>query len=205
VIVLENGVDLERFHAIPPADFLQPHVGVVGNLRHVKGLDLLIDAAQHLLPRYPNLRIEVAGEGGERAALQARIDAAGLRHCFTLCGSIADIPAFLGRHPIAVSCSRAEGMSNAILEYMAAGRAIVATAVGANPRLIENGIHGLLCPSEDVEALSRALSRLFDSPALVRQLARAGRQRVEREFSRPAMVRRFEQCYQQLVRRTRAA
>jgi len=204
VVVLENGVDLERFARIAAADFTAPRVGVVANLRPVKGLDLLVDAAQRLRPRYPELRVEIAGEGSERGPLQARIAAAGLTHHVTLCGSVADIPAFLGRQSIAVNCSHAEGMSNAVLEYMAAGRGVVATSVGANPRLIENGVHGLLCPPGDVEALCRALARLFDQPVLARQLADAGRDRVEREFSRAAMVRRFTQCYQRLAGRTLA-
>ena len=81
-------------------------------------------------------------------------------------GPLADIPAFLGRLDVAVLPSRAEGMSNALLEYMAAGRPIVATAVGAAPDVIADGVHGLLVPPDDVPALAAALGRLLDDREL---------------------------------------
>src|SRR5947208_2452803 len=71
---------------------------------------------------------------------------------------------------VAVLTSRAEGMSNAVLEYMAAGRAVVASAVGAMPELIEDGVHGLLVPPGDDAALAAALDRLLRDPALACRL-----------------------------------
>ena len=91
-------------------------------------------------------------------------------------------------------------MSNAVLEYMAAGRAIVATAVGGNPRLIENGVHGLLIPPGDIACLSSAIRRLLDAPEFARQLGLAARRRVESMYSRESAVKRFEMLYEDLLK-----
>jgi glycosyltransferase involved in cell wall biosynthesis len=203
VEVLENGVDLGRFPAAPPPDTARAtvRVGLVGNLRSVKGIDLLVRAAAALRERYPRLTYEVAGEGPERPAHERLIAELGLGDRFRLLGSVADVPGFLARQDVAVLCSRAEGMSNAVLEYMAAGRAVVVTDVGANAQLVRDGETGLVVPPEDIEALAGALARLADEPALAVRLGAAARRRVQRDFSRPAMVRRFERFYERLCGR----
>jgi glycosyltransferase involved in cell wall biosynthesis len=202
VIVLENGVDAERFRSVPPlaarAVGDPARVGVVANLRPVKGLDLLIEAAAQLVPHHPAVTFQVAGAGELRQALEQDIRARGLTEQFTLLGAVADVPRFLAGLDVAVLCSRAEGMPNAVLEYMAAGRAIVATAVGATPELIEDGVHGLLVPPGDAASLAGALTRLLRDPDLARRLGAAARRRALKRYSRAAMVRRFEDFYERL-------
>ncbi len=202
VIVLENGVDLRRFESIPAltaagADVVR--VGAVANLRAVKGLDLLVTAAARLAAAHPRVVFEVAGEGEERAALEIQIIKSGLEVNFALRGGVVDVPGFLAGLRVAVLCSHAEGMSNALLEYMAAGRAVVATAVGAAPELLEDGVHGLLVPPGDADALTRAIDRLLRDPPLAARLGRAARSRAFRRYSREAMVRRFEEFYVGLI------
>jgi glycosyltransferase involved in cell wall biosynthesis len=201
VVVLENGVDLERFLLLPPpAERRGPRrVGAVANLRPVKGLDLLLDAAARLAPSHPDVVFRVAGEGEERSALEQGAARHGLGERFVLEGRVDDVPGFLAGLDIAVLCSRAEGMPNAVLEYMAAGRPIVATAVGATPELIEDGMHGLLAPPGDPAALARAIGRLLVDPALARRLGEAARWRARERYGREAMVRRFEDFYAGLL------
>ena len=98
-------------------------------------------------------------------------------HC-TLQGSVSDIPALLAELDVAVLLSRSEGSSNALLEYMAAGRPIVATAVGGNVELIEHGVHGLLVPPEDPRSAADAVCRLLADRRLAADLAAAARLRV---------------------------
>src|SRR5579883_831208 len=209
VLVLENGVDLDRFREIPPMAArpatMAPRVGVVANLRPVKGLDVFVKAAARILGRQPQAVFTVAGEGELRAALEQQAAAAGLAEHFTLPGSVADMPRFLASLDVAVLCSHAEGMSNALLEYMAAGRPIVATAVGAAPELIADGIHGLLVPPGDAEKLAEAIGRLLEDRELAQRLGAAARQRAWERYSREAMVRRFEEFYLSLVRMPNAA
>jgi glycosyltransferase involved in cell wall biosynthesis len=201
VVVLENGVDLERFLVLPPPGARSgPRcVGAVANLRPVKGLDLLLEAAARLAPSHPDVVFRVAGEGEERAALEHGALRRGLAGRFVLQGSVADVPGFLAGLDVAVLCSRAEGMPNAVLEYMAAGRPTVATAVGATAELIEDGTHGLLVPPGDAVALARAIARLLGDPGLAGRLGEAARWRAREGYGRDAMVRRFEDFYAGLV------
>ncbi len=200
VVVLENGVDMERFDGVPPlgrGPFRR--VGVVANLRPVKGLDVFVDAASRVVREFPGASFVVAGEGSERVALERRAAEAGLGSRFVLRGTVADVPGFLASIDIAVLASRAEGMPNAVLEYMAAGRAVVATAVGACTRLIEPGVHGMLVPPCDAEAMAAGIAWLMREGDTARRLGEAARERVDREFSREAMVRRFQEFYEGLM------
>src|SRR5262249_35019550 len=147
----------------------------------------------------------VAGEGEQRSFLEREAARLGLAERFQLPGSVADIPGFLAGLDIAVLPSRAEGMSNAVLEYMAAGRAVGATAGGANPEMIEHGTHGLLVPPGDTASLAEAIGRLLREPALARRLGEAARRRACGRYGREAMVRRFEDHYQRIANPRRAA
>jgi glycosyltransferase involved in cell wall biosynthesis len=195
VAVLENGVDLSRF-AENPARVGTGRVGVTANLRPVKGLDVFVRAAAAVSAAHPGATFHVAGEGPLRPELLRLASDLGLGERVTLWGSVADVPGFLAGLDVAVLPSLTEGMSNALLEYMAAGRAIVATGVGGNVRLIEDGVNGLLVPPGDAIRLAAAVGRLLSDPALATRLGAAARRRVEECYSRPAMVRRFEAFYQ---------
>jgi glycosyltransferase involved in cell wall biosynthesis len=200
VTILANGVDRARFLAVPSlsARTSGAAIGAAANLRPVKGLDLLLDAAALLKTDHPNLICRIAGEGDMRGALVESARQRGLADRFQLLGSVADVPAFLSGLDVAVLPSRSEGMSNALLEYMAAGRAIVATAVGAAAELIDDGVHGLLIPPNDAGKLAEAIGRLLKNPGLAQRLGEAARRRVRERFSREAMVERFTVFYERL-------
>lgn len=206
VLVLENGVDLERFRDLPPltarASSTEPRIGVVANLRPIKGLDVFVRAAARAHARHPRAVFTVAGEGELRAELEQQAAAEGLTEHFSLPGSVADVPGFLAGLDVAVLCSHAEGMSNALLEYMAAGRAIVSTRVGAAVELIADGVHGLLVPPGDAEKLADAIGRLLADRELAQRLGAAARRRAWERYSRAAMVQRFESFYVSLVPRS---
>jgi glycosyltransferase involved in cell wall biosynthesis len=167
----------------------------VANLRPVKNIDGLIRAAARLRDSQSRLRFEVAGDGEQRAELDALIRQHALSEVFSLVGSVNDVPNFLMRQDIAVLCSHSEGMSNALLEYMAAGRAIIATDVGANAKLIEHEKSGLIVPTGSENALAEAITWLLDHPQEANAMAVTARQKVVTEYSREAMVRRFEAFY----------
>jgi glycosyltransferase involved in cell wall biosynthesis len=203
VAVLENGVDLERFLTAAPlrardaADLCR--IGAVANLRPVKGVDVLVEAASLLRQRAPRAVFAVAGEGEQRGDLERQIASHELSDRFKLMGVMRDVPSFLGSVDVAVLPSRSEGMSNALLEYMAAGRAIVAANVGAASELIEDGEHGLLVPADNPQALAEALAALIHEPARAQRLGAAARRRARQRYSRATMVRRFEDYYQGLI------
>jgi len=200
VAVIENGVDLERF----PDYFSRKRtgtmrIGTVANLRPVKNIDGFMQAAKVLLERYPHLQFEVAGEGEQRPELKRLHEELQLGSRFVLRGSVGDIPAFLASLDIAVLPSHSEGMSNALLEFMAAGRPVVATDVGANAKLLNHGECGLLVPARDEKLFADAVSKLIEDESLCREFGQAGRERVESNFSREAMLAKFEDFYRQLA------
>lgn len=174
VLVIPNGIDLKRFTDCQPWTQTEGQstmkIGMVGNLRDVKGPDLLIDAANILLKQNNNLQFVIAGEG-TRSQYQAQIDQLGIQDQFELAGSVSDVPKLLATLDIAVLPSRAEGMPNAILEYMVAGRPIVATHVGGTPELIEQRRSGILVNPESASKLAAGIQLLLDDPQLAASLA----------------------------------
>jgi glycosyltransferase involved in cell wall biosynthesis len=195
VVALENGVDLKASRDRQGAE--RYTVGCVANLRPVKNVDGLLRAAAIIHAQRPNVRFAVAGDGPERTNLESLRDSLGLRDRFHFLGSLADVPAFLDSVRIAVLPSHSEGMSNSLLEAMAAGKAIVATNVGANARVL--GDAGVIIPPRDDATLAAALRNLIDDPARVANLGRAAQLRVEAHFSREKMVERFENFYFELA------
>src|SRR5262249_41898524 len=96
-----------------------------------------------------------------------------------------------------------EGLSNAVLESMAAGMPVVATAVGGTPELVEHGVTGLLVPPRDADALAAAILRLLDEPSLARRFGEAGRRRVVERFALTAMVGETERLSLELLENAR--
>lgn len=207
VVVMETGVDLTRFEAAagPRANGREGprRVGVVANLRPVKGLETFVQAAAIVSAHHPDVVFQIAGEGDLRPALARQAAALGLGERFQLPGRVKDIPGFLGRLDVAVLCSLAEGMPNAILEYMAARRPIVATAVGGTAQLLEDGESGLLVPPGDAAALAGGIGRLLEDRKLAARLAASARERVEEQYSREVCIRSLEAFYRKLVKEGR--
>jgi glycosyltransferase involved in cell wall biosynthesis len=201
VVVLENGVDTVRFNRflLPDTSKRRVRVGCVANLRPVKNIDGLMRAAKAALEQFPQLVFEIAGDGEQREELERLHAELGLADRFVLRGSVADAAAFLRTVEVAVLPSHSEGMSNALLEYMSAGRAVVATDVGANAKLVQHGKSGLIVPPGDGAALVDAIAQYLAKPLRAAAFGAAARSRVEAEYSRAAMTRRFEDFYHGLV------
>lgn len=197
VVVLENGVDTARFNRLlyPDTSKKRVRVGCVANLRPVKNVDGLMRAAKEALAKFPQLVFEVAGDGEQREELERLHAVLGLGDRFVLRGSVTDVAAFLRTVDVAVLPSHSEGMSNALLEYMSAGRAVIATDVGANAHLVRDGKDGLIVPPGDGAALVDAIGHLLADPLRAAGYGASARKRAEADFSRAAMCRRFEEFY----------
>jgi len=208
-----NGVDTVRF-APPPSDppaipgcpfgrdgsFL---IGTVGRMHGVKDQLTLARAYLRLLERVPGAaeraRLVMIGEGPLRAEAAALLEARGAASLAWLPGERADIPGVLRGLDLFVLPSTAEGISNTILEAMASGLPVVATAVGGNPELVVDGECGRLVPASDPDAMAEALAAYYADPALVRAHAAAARRRAEQEFGIDTMVRRYQDLYDGLL------
>jgi glycosyltransferase involved in cell wall biosynthesis len=206
VYVLENGVDLGRFAAIPMGPGPVPsRVGMVANLRSIKDPELFVQAAADVGRWHPAAEFRIAGSGPLQDRLQQLALSEGIRDRFHLEGNVADVLGFLAGLDVAVLCSRSEAMSNALLEYMAAGRPVVATAVGGNVQLVRHEVDGLLVPPGDRAALAASIDRLLRDRPLALRLATAARRRATEAYSLETRARRFEAFYADLLRTPRVS
>jgi glycosyltransferase involved in cell wall biosynthesis len=206
--VIPNGIDLERFspagRRAETRKELQIPAGArvaltVGHLTHIKGVDVLIEAAARLGTDLPQTIFLVVGSGNRLGDLQRSIELHQLGSRFRLLGERSDVPELLEAADLFVLPSRSEGQPNSLLEAMATGLPVVATRVGGVPELCADGREGLLVPPDDAAALGGALGAILTSPDLARRLGRAARERAERDFSVTTMVRRYEQLYETVV------
>ncbi len=195
-VVVRNGLDLESFDRVaaaglqtplPVAD-ADPLVAVIGNLWPVKGHRTLVEAVARLPAELHGVRFVCAGEGPEREYLTNRIAELGLQERVHLVGHRLDVPAILSRARVACLCSSAEGLSNALMEAMAARLPVVATSVGGNPELVRDGENGFLVPYGDPHALAGQLAALLTAPGQAREMGLRGRRRVEAELSMDRMA-----------------
>jgi len=203
VDVIENGVALARFEDIPPVEWTAgwrpQRIGLLANLRPVKDPGTLLLAGREVVARHPETSFFLAGEGELRPGLQSTIRRLRLQEHVFLLGDVKDVPGFLSTIDIGVLCSLSEGAPNAVLEYMAAGRAIVATAVGGTLHVVRDGVTGLLVPPADPPRLAKALLRLIENPEEAARLAQAARDYVYRHHDVALRARRFENLYAALL------
>ena len=212
-----NGVDTERFSPSPQGP--QPikgcpfepsrHwlVGTVGRMQAVKDQLMLAHAFVQALVLAPDLqsrmRLVMVGEGPLRAQAQAVLDAAGIADLAWLPGERTDVADVMrGLHAFALP-SLAEGISNTILEAMASGLPVLATAVGGNADLVEAGKTGHIMPAADPNAMAQHLVGLCADPEHARTMGEAGRQRVLAHFSMQAMVDTYQGVYDRQLHRIR--
>jgi len=211
VTTIHNGVDSERFGSAGRAEAREslgfpadaPVVGTVGRLDPVKDHLGLVRAFAALAPSHPDARLVIAGDGPCRDELATLVQSLGLRARVHLLGERRDIPQVLAALDLFVLPSIAEGMSNTILEAMATGLPVVATRVGGNPELVEDGVTGRLVPVRDHQALVTAIAAYLDDP-LVRGLhGKASAERIRQHFSIEQMRRQYEELYHRLLGSTR--
>lgn len=190
-----SGAEIRAGLGIAPT---QPVVGTVAVLRQEKAIDVLLRAGSLLRDEFPELRIMVVGEGGERGKLEHLIDELGIAEMTLLLGFRADVPTVLAAFDVAVLSSVREGSPLAVMEYMEAGKPVVATQVGGIPDLITAHQHGLLVPPGDAVALASAIRSLVLDPERGRAMGERARERRRRDFGLDASVRKLERLYEEL-------
>jgi len=208
VRVVPNGVDFAAIDAARPGPAVRqelglpedvPLIGLVGRLDHWgKGHKELFEAMAGLKERYPVQALIVGGgrREVEMRELAAGLGLAGQAHFL---GQRQDVPDLLKAMDIFVLPSYSEGVSLALLEAMAAGLPVIATAVGGLPEVVDHEKTGLLIPPRDPEALAGALARLLGDPAWARQLGENARRHVREHFSLERLGREINEIYQELV------
>lgn len=204
VAVVRNGVDLAALDAAavrppgPPA----PEPGAivsVANMHHpVKGQTDLLLAVREAARVRPDVRLVLVGDGVRRPLLERQARQLGIADRCHFVGHRLDAPAIVARAAIGVSASHAEGISNAVLEYMALRRPVVATAVGGSLEVVRDGESGFLVPPGAPAALARRLLDLLGDDDLRRRMGARGRDVVEAEFSLAQMRTSYDALYDDL-------
>ncbi len=206
-LVIHNGMFVPEGAALSPGEAkarlgLRPGdvcVGIVANLRHVKGVDVFLDAASLVRKAEPSARFSIFGEGELRAALAARAASLGLEDAVTFHGFNRAAHELVPGFDVAVVSSRSEGCSNALLEYCFAGSAIAATDVGGNAEIISDCESGLLVPSERPEMLAEAVLKLARDSHLRTWLGSQARKDVDAKFMMKDALRQLWCLYWRLL------
>jgi glycosyltransferase involved in cell wall biosynthesis len=210
VVTLPGGADTERFRPTPADPELRENlggrpgealIGVVGGLRAMKGHRVVIEAAQRLIARGLRPRFVFAGRGSHEAPIIETMRRLRLTGQFTIAGFVSDVPAVLAALDVALYVPlESDGMSRMVFEYLAAGRALIASRVGVVPEVLRDGEHALLVHAGDADALADALARLVTDAALRDRLATAGRRLVVERYSGTCLAAALEEHYGRLVR-----
>jgi glycosyltransferase involved in cell wall biosynthesis len=205
--LIPSGVDVDRFAGVPGApeakaalglDPQRAVVGTIGRLEERKGHDQFLRGAREMLKRANGMRpqILIVGDGPLRAQLTAQATELGMADSVRFTGAVTDVRLPLAAMDVFVLPSNAEGMSNALLEAMAARRPVVATAVGGTREVIDGNGSGTLVPPGDPQALAGAVMDLLADPARATRVGETGHRRVVERFSARAMVDRLESLYE---------
>lgn len=208
IVVIRNGVTAQ-FAAAPrsicgireeygwPGD--TPVVVLLSRLNPMKGIEYFLDASALVAAKLPRVRFLIVGDGAIKREMQSHAALRGLADRVVFSGFRTDVPALLPQADLSVLPSLSEGLSNTLLESMGAGVPVIATNVGGNSEVIENGVSGLLVASRDSGALAAAMVKVLENASLAAELGGAGRQRVAELFSMDRSIREVELLYEQLV------
>lgn len=213
ISVIPNGLDFARVivdatrdeslsmvGAPGEASTLTHFVTIVANMRHeVKNYPMFLRAAARISKLMPGVGFLLAGEGELRPSLETLAVDLNIAHNTFFLGRCEKLAHLLNASDVCVLSSKAEGFSNSILEYMAAGRPVVATDVGGARSAIIEGVTGYLVPSGDDEAMARRTISLLVSGEKARAMGEAGKRLVKQKFSQQALLANTEELYARLL------
>ena len=175
-------------------------VGISASLYSLKDHATFLRAAQIISGTMPQVKYIILGDGPLRSDLEQMARDLGIESRVLFAGNQMEVGPYLSTFDIACLCSKEpEGCSNAILEAMALGKPVVATNVGGNIELVEDGQTGILIPAQNPEVLANAIMSLLGNPEQAREMGRRGQEKINREFSLQRMVRDYETLYEEMV------
>ena len=198
IAFVPNGIDTREPPPPRPVDDVL-RIGYCGRLREVKGVHVLLDGLAHVRRRRPDVRLElaIAGDGETRAALERQARELGIDDALVWLGHVDETGTapFYASLDVYVQPSFAEGLPNSVMEAMLAARPVVASDIGGNTDLVDDGTCGLLFPAGDAAALAERLVRLIDEPDTRRELGTAGRAVIDARYGFDAVVTRLLALY----------
>lgn len=207
-MVVENGVDTNRFN---PERYdrqaFRAHLGIIEDavvlgtvsvLREVKNHPLLLQAMHLLILEGYNLHLIVVGDapqGKRKEILQQKAEQLGIQHKVFFLGARTDTPELMACMDIYVNMSLFEGMSITVLEAMASALPVIASNVGGNPELVEDGVTGALFTSNDVRELVHGIRSLLNEPGLMKTMGSNGRRKIIERYSLDRVAQQYAALY----------
>lgn len=225
-LVTRQGVPREKIRVVPnaaPATMPQPSddraavrrtmqvedheqvIVIAAMLRPEKGHEIAIAALAKVLERHPDAVLAIAGEGeirevvGLRPQLEQQASALGISASVRFLGRRHDVMDVLGASDVCLLSSHNENLPLAVLEYMESGTPIVTTDAGGTPELVEDGVHGLVVPRGDVDAMATALLRVLDDPDAAAVRAKAAQERRRTAFTWDVIADKVEDVYREAL------
>lgn len=209
IFTINNGVDVRRYQQAEELTSLRAALGLdeqarliitVGRLTEQKGQTYLIDAAPQIIETHPETHFLIVGEGELRSSLLAQVIKTGYTKHFHFLGNRQDVPNLLATAELFVLPSLWEGLSIALLEAMAAGKPIVATAVAGTNQVMLNHQTGLIVPPTDSPALAQAICQLLAQPDQAQMMGQAAQQQVITHYSAQKQAEEHRVLYQKLLK-----
>ena len=208
--IIYNGIPIGEFQAVPGirANWRETE-GIrssevvflhVGSFKPAKNHRLLIEAFGEAVGKLPNLKLFLVGDGELRPDIEKLVGEKSLGQNIRFLGLRNDIPELLAACDVFILSSDYEGFGLVIAEAMAAGRPVIATAVGGVPELVEDGVTGLLVSPQDIQALSKAMVRLADDPSLRETMGKRGQKRALERFDINIIAKQYEKLYLESLR-----
>jgi glycosyltransferase involved in cell wall biosynthesis len=208
ILVIDNGIDLQRFTNHRKNNDLRESfglngnnkiIGTIGSLTEEKGHIHLIEAARQVTDKYTECRFLIVGDGGQRQFLEEKTSRLGLSGRVIFTGSRKEVPEILSMLDAFVLPSLKEGLPMALLEAMASKVPVIASKVGAIPKIIEDGINGMLIPPRDPDAIAKAINTMFSDSTSAKEMALKGFEKVRDHFSSKLMYEKYMTVYNDLL------
>jgi glycosyltransferase involved in cell wall biosynthesis len=197
--VIYNGIDINESKPVCTGGL--PLVGIVANCnRGVKRVQDFIQAAALVHRNRPETRFMIVGDGPQRPELEKLCRSLDLEGVTTFSGQLAAPLDLVRGFGVGVITSESEGFCNAIMEYMACGVPVVATAAGGNPELVNDGQNGFLVPVGDIKQMAEKIELLLREDKLRNRMREANRQKIVRDFKLSRMIDRYESFYDRILR-----
>ena len=205
---IDNAIDLSSYNSLPEKREARTSFGInpekpvvvaVGRLSKEKAFDVLIQAFADLLATGLDATLLIAGDGPEHEYLQNQIASLRVENSVRLIGHVADPRDVYAAADVFALSSTSEGLPNLLLEAMACGVPVVATAVGAVPSVVTDESNGLLCPAGDASSLNLALNRLLSNEPLRDQFSAAARNTIENRYSFERRMQKITAVYDSVL------
>jgi glycosyltransferase involved in cell wall biosynthesis len=208
IVVIDNGVDLQRFTDLQENNDMRKSfglngnnkiIGIVGSMTEEKGHLYLLEAARQVVEKYPECRFLLVGDGVQRRLLEEKTANLGLNGKVLFTGSRKDVPEILSILDAFILPSLKEGLPMALLEAMASKIPVIATSVGAIPKMVEDSINGLLIPPKNSDAISEAINKMLSNGDSTKEMATKGFEKVRDHYSSDIMAKKYLALYNDLL------